>query len=60
MYGTPPDNLKDYAHYMMDLQKTLEQAYQIAQQNMGTAALRQKEIYDRKIHGEKFAIGQLV
>ena len=27
---------------------------------MGTAALRQKELYDRKIHVEKFTIGQLV
>ena len=27
---------------------------------MGTAAAKQKELYDRKIHGEKFAVGQLV
>ena len=27
---------------------------------MGTAAARQKELYDRKVHGEKFTVGQLV
>lgn len=30
MYGTPTKSSKDYAHYTMNLWKTLEQAYQIA------------------------------
>ena len=60
IYGTPTSTSKDCAHYTTELKKALEQAYQVARQNMGTAAARQKELYDRKIHGEKFAVGQLV
>ena len=60
IYGTPTSTRKDCAHYTMELKKTLEQAYQLARQNMGTAAARQKELYDRKVHGEKFTVGQLV
>ena len=59
MYGTPTSSRKDCAHYTMELKKTLEQAYQLARQNMGTAA-RQKELYDHKVHGEKYKVGQLV
>ena len=38
IYGTPTKATKDYAHHTMELQKTLEQAYQLARQNRGTAA----------------------
>ena len=60
MYGTPTSSRKDCAHYTMELKKTLEQAHQLAQQNMGISAARQKEFYDCKAHGEKYKVGQLV
>jgi len=33
---------------------TLKQAYQL------TVVARKKELYDRKVHGEKFTVGELV
>ena len=58
--GNPPSSPQSYGQYTLNLRKTLEQAYKLTRKNMGTSAYRQKELYDRKIHGEKFKVGQLV
>ena len=60
IFGNPSNNSQSYSQYTLNLRKALEQAYKLARKNMGTSAYRQKELYDRKVHGEKFQVGQLV
>ena len=60
IFDNPADNAQSHCQYTLNLRRTLEQAYKLARKNMGTLAYRQKELYDRKVHGEKFQVGQLV
>ena len=60
IYGVPPDYTQEHCEYATKLRKTMETAYHLARENMQTAAIRQKEHYDLKVHGDKFIPGQLV
>jgi len=46
--------------YVARLRESLEKAYTLARQNLKTAAGRQKEMYDRKAHGEPYEVGDKV
>ena len=60
IYGVPPDHNQEHCQYAANIRRTMETAYQLARENMQTSAIRQKEHYDLKVHGDKFAPGQLV
>ena len=60
IYGVAPTQTQEHCQYVANLRKTMESAYYLARQHMQTAAHRQKENYDHKIHGDKFTPGQLV
>ena len=60
IYGMAPGQVVEHCQYVANLRKKMELAYQLARENMQTAANRQKENYDLKVHGDKFITGQLV
>jgi len=60
IYGIAPNHAEEHCQYVSNLRETMELAYYLARKNMGTAAHRQKENYDLKVHGDKFTPGQLV
>ena len=60
MYGTPTPQPSTVPQYVADLRLNLEAAYQRVRDHMGRKLDRQKEVYDRKAHGEPFEPGDLV
>ena len=60
IYGVAPSHTEEHCQYVANLRKTMELAYYLARENVQTAAHRQKENYDLKVHGDKFTPGQLV
>ena len=60
MYGTPTPRPSSIPKYVKDLCGDLESAYERVQVCMGEQLDRQKELYDRKTHGEQFKQGDLV
>ena len=60
MYGSPwpePTTVSDYASR---LRTNLESAYEHVHERMGRMLARQKDIYDRKVHGKPFERGDFV
>ncbi|KAL5496432.1 hypothetical protein EMCRGX_G012712 [Ephydatia muelleri] len=43
-----------------NLKRSLEDAYSRVREHLGTTVERQKEVYDLKVHGKAFEIGDLV
>ena len=60
MFGTPTPDTASPSEYADDLRKRLEKAYQQVREQMGHQLDRQKELYDRKVHGKLFEAGDLV
>ena len=60
MYGTFTPQPSTVPQYVADLRSNLEAAYQRVRDCMGRKLDRQKEVYDRKAHGEPFEQGDLV
>ena len=60
MYGMPSPNLATVTEYTTHLRDSLEDAYQQVRERMGRRLKREKELYDRKVHGEPFEAGNLV
>jgi len=60
IYGVAPTQTQEHCQYVANLRKIMESAYNLACQSMQTAAHRQKENYDHKIHSDKFTPIQLV
>ena len=60
MYGSPNDEEASPAEHVANLKKRLESAYQRVRDQMGQKLDRQKEYYDKKIHGQPFKQGDLV
>lgn len=46
--------------YAAATRKALEEAYRCVREKLGVSHARQKNHYDQKIHGQPFAIGDLV
>ncbi len=61
MFG-PAEPPKSYTtgQYMLELNQSLDQAYSLAREKAGLIQRRQKELYDRKIHGQAYKEGDLV
>ena len=60
MYGTPTPNPTSPSEYADDLRKKLENAYQKVREQMGHKLDRQKDLYDKRVHGKLFEAGDLV
>lgn len=54
MYGLLGPQTTSLPEYVSKLRDSLEAAYERVRDKMGHALDRQKEIYDRKIHGKPF------
>ena len=60
MYGSPTPQPSTVPQYVTDLRSSLEIAYQRVRERMGHKLSRQKDLYDRKLHGDPFQPGDLV
>ena len=60
MYGNPTPQPSTVPQYVADLRAQLETAYQHVRERMGRKLERQKELYDRKAHGDPYKPGDLV
>ena len=59
-FGTAPQQVVSHGQYAANLHQALEKAYQTAGTKLGDHLERQKEIYDRKVHGQPFEKGDMV
>ena len=59
-YGIPNPPEVSPSEYVMEMRRQLESAYNRVREQMGHVLDRQKEVYDRKTHGEPFQVGDLV
>ena len=60
MYGTPTSTNHSVNEYAATLQKQMDKAFGLARQHSLSKQLRQKELYDLKIHGKPFKKGDYV
>ena len=60
MYGTPTPQGSTVPQYVADLRSSLSAAYEHVRERMGCKLDHQKELYDRKVHGQPFKPGELV
>ena len=60
MFGSTPMELQSCNEYAQNLNGRLHDAYSKVREHIGSAFCRQKELYDAKVHGEEFKMGDLV
>jgi hypothetical protein len=60
MFGHPAPPPSNCTQYVKNVRKTLESAYQRVRQHLNTQHRRQKQIYDRKVEGAPYAVGDKV
>ena len=60
MYGSPNPPITTVPQYVADLRSSLRVAYNQVRDSMARKLSRQKELYDRKVHGQPFKPGDLV
>ena len=60
MHGTPVPKESTASEYATSLKRSLEAAYKHVRDQMGHKQDRQKELYDRRVHGKPFEPGDLV
>ena len=60
IYGNPTPQPSTVPQYVANLRAQLETAYQRVRERMGRNLERQKELYDRKAHGDPYKPGDLV
>lgn len=60
MFGHPAPPPSNCTQYVENLRKMLESAYQRVRQHLNTQHRRQKQIYDRKVEGVPYAVGDKV
>ena len=60
MYGNPAAEPVYLPQYMQELRTRLIEAYRHVQEEMGQKLCRQKEIYDKRVHGDSYKPGDLV
>ena len=58
-YGSAPMEEMTTQEYVRNLQQT-EKAYSTVRNHAGAALEQQKELYDRKVHGDEYQVGDLV
>ena len=60
IYGSTPTDPQPVHEYAKNLKRSLEDAYSRVREHLGTTVERQKEVYESKVHGKPFEIGDLV
>ena len=60
VYGSTPTEEVTYPEHVRCIKSILEEAYSRVREHMDTTLDRQKELYDRRVHGEEFNVGDLV
>ena len=60
MYGTPTSTNHSMNEYAATLQKKMDKTLGLARQHLLSKKLRQKELYNRKVHGKPFKKGDYV
>ena len=60
MYGAPNCSIQTVNEYAATLRKQLDKAFALARKHSLTNHLRQKEIYDKKVHGKPYKKGDFV
>ena len=60
MFGTPPSTTESVHEYAAQLRKQMEKAFNLARQHALSKQLRQKELYDKKVHGKPYKQGDFV
>ena len=60
VFGTPTSEVTNTCEYAQNLWETLEQCFKMVRENLGAAAERQKEYYNRRVHGEPYQEGDHV
>ena len=60
MYGSCPTEPVLPHQYVKTLKDTLESAYTKARQHMQATAMRSEELYNRRVHGQEYEVGDLV
>ena len=60
VYGSTPTEAQPCTEYAQNLKDRLGEAYTMVREHMGSATGRQKELYDAKVHGDEFKVGDLV
>ena len=60
MYGTPSPEATTVSEHATNLRDNLRNAYHQVRETMNQALDREKDLYDRKVHGPKHEIGDLV
>ena len=59
-YGIAPMEEMTTQEYVRNLRQTLEKAYSTVRNYTGAALEQQKELYDRRVHGDEYQVGDLV
>ena len=60
MFGTPTPEATSHSEYATQIRQHLEAAYQQVRERLGHKLDRQKELYDKRVHGKPFEAGELV
>ena len=60
MYGAAPTDFPSSSHYASELRSLLTSSYQRVRENLKRAHQRQRELYDKRIHSQPFAVGEFV
>lgn len=60
IYGAPEQTEMPQSQYATDLKTSLEKAYQQVWEKSSRALERQKEFYDKKVHGHHYQVGDYV
>ena len=60
MFGTPSPADESPDVYARNLKKSLESAYERVRRTTASAHQQQKQLYDKKVHGKPFEVGDLV
>ena len=59
-FGLPPHSDTSHNDYAASLRCTLQEAYESVRKDLGHHLRRQKELYDKKAHGQPYKKGDLV
>ena len=60
MFKTPVIEARSANHYAWTLRQSLQDAYELVRKNLKTASYKQKDVYDERVHGKPYKVGDLV
>lgn len=60
MYPTGSSESMPVTQYALQLKEGLEDAYRLVREKLGASHQRQKDHYDRRVHGKPYEVGDLV